>query len=136
VVNIDGTNLREISIGGSPEKCSWSPDGKRLAVIESRAERSSEPKSDLVVISLDGTQKQIVVENQTLYGQLDLNWSPDGEFLSFVSKFDGKSVSMFGLLARLLESAYDSSLESKHHFRGHLILNISLMENTSSALLT
>jgi len=91
VVNIDGTNLREISIGGSPEKCSWSPDGKRLAVIESRAERSSEPKSDLVVISLDGTQKQIVVENQTLYGQLDLNWSPDGEFLSFVSKFDGKS---------------------------------------------
>jgi len=90
VVNIDGTNLREVSTGGRPGKCSWSPDGKRLAVIESRAEASSEPKSDLVVIALDGTQKQIVVENQTLDWQLDLNWSPDGEFLSFVSKFEGK----------------------------------------------
>ena len=90
VVNIDSTNLREISTGGRAGKCSWSPDGKRLAVIESRAEASSEPKSDLVVIALDGTQKQIVVENQTLYWHLDLDWSPDGEFLSFVSKFEGK----------------------------------------------
>ena len=76
MVNIDGTNLREISTGGSPGKSSWSPDGKRLAVIESRAETSSEPKSDLVVISLDGSPKQIVVENQVLYWQMDMNWSP------------------------------------------------------------
>ena len=91
VVNIDGTNLREISTHGNPVKCSWSPDGKRLAVIESRAEPGSDSKSDVVVIALDGTHKQIVLENQTLDWQLDLNWSPDGEFLSFVSKFEGKS---------------------------------------------
>ncbi len=137
VVNIDGTNLREISTGGRAGKCSWSPDGKRLAVIESRAETSSEPKSDVVVIALDGTQKQIVVENQTLYWHLDLDWSPDGEFLSFVSRsLKGNAVSTFGPLATLRESAYDSSLESKHHLRGHPTVNASLMENTSSAFLT
>lgn len=86
VVNIDGTNLREISTGRAI-KCSWSPDGKRLAVIESRAETTSEPKFDVFVIALDGTQKQIVIENGTLYWRLD--WSPDGEFLSFVSNFEG-----------------------------------------------
>ena len=89
VVNIDGTNLREISTGGRVMRSSWSPDGKRLAVIESRAETSSEPKSHVVVIALDGTQKQIVVENQTLYLHLDLDWSPDAAFLSFVSEFEG-----------------------------------------------
>jgi Tol biopolymer transport system component len=89
VVNIDGTNLREISTGGRVMRSSWSPDGKRLAVIESRAETSSEPKSYVVVIALDGTQKQIVVENPILYLHLDLDWSPDGEFLSFLSEFEG-----------------------------------------------
>ncbi|MGI8733910.1 MAG: hypothetical protein ACR2LM_11515 [Pyrinomonadaceae bacterium] len=87
VVNIDGTNLREISTGGRPGKCSWSPDGKRLAVIESRAGTPSEPTVDVFVIAPDGTQKQIVIENRIFYwGSLD--WSPDGEFLSFLSKFE------------------------------------------------
>jgi Tol biopolymer transport system component len=87
VVNIDGTNLHDVSTGGRAVKCSWSPDGKRLAVIESRAETTSEPKFDVFVIAPDGTQKQTVIENRTLYWRLD--WSPDGEFLSFVSNFEG-----------------------------------------------
>ncbi len=87
VVNIDGTNLREIYTGGRAGKCSWSPDGKRIAVIESRAETTSESRSDVFVIAPDGRQKQIVIENRTLYWHLE--WSPDGEFLSFVANFEG-----------------------------------------------
>ena len=98
VVNIDGTNLREIPTGGRAVKCSWSPDGKRLAVIQSPAETTSEPRFDIVVIAADGTQKQIVIENRTLYvlrgwapaGEfVSMEWSPDGEFLSFVSNSEG-----------------------------------------------
>ena len=87
VVNIDGTNLREIYAGGRAGKCSWSPDGKRIAVIESRAETTSESRSDVFVIAPDGRQKQIVIENRTLYWHLE--WSPDSEFLSFVANFEG-----------------------------------------------
>ena len=94
VVNIDGTNLHEISTGGRAVKSSWSPDGKRLAVIESsRAEITSEPMFNVFVIAPDGTQKQIVIEHAlALAGSLywwRLDWSPDGEFLSFLSKFEG-----------------------------------------------
>jgi TolB protein len=87
VVNIDGTNLHEISTRGRAVKCSWSPDGKRLAVIESRAETTSESRFDVFVIAPDGRQMQPVIENVTLYWRLE--WSPDGEFLSFISNFEG-----------------------------------------------
>jgi Tol biopolymer transport system component len=86
-VNIDGTNLHEISTGGRAVGCSWSPDGKRIAFSESRSETTSLSRFDVFVIKPDGRQKETVVENLTLYSRLE--WSPDGEFLSFVSNFEG-----------------------------------------------
>lgn len=87
VVNIDGTNLREISTGGSAVECTWSPDGKRIAFSEAHAETTSEAKFDVFVVAPDGTQKETVHENITLYSPLD--WSPDAQFLSFVANFEG-----------------------------------------------
>ena len=87
VVNLDGTNLHEISTGGRAVECTWSSDGKRIAFIESHADSTSVPKFNVFVIAPDGTQKKTVLENLTLYSRL--YWSPNGEFLSFVSNFEG-----------------------------------------------
>ena len=87
VVNIDGTNLHEISTAGRAVECTWSPDGKRIAFSESHAETTSEPKFDVFVVAPDGTQKETVLKNITLYSRLD--WSPDAQFLSFVTNFEG-----------------------------------------------
>ena len=87
VVNIDGTNLHDVSTGGRAVGCTWSPDGKRLAFSESRAQTTSESKFDVFVTAPDGRQKQTVIENLTLYWRLE--WSPDGESLSFVANFEG-----------------------------------------------
>jgi Tol biopolymer transport system component len=86
VVDINGSNLHEISGDSRSVECSWSPDGKRIAFSESRDEATGEPKFDVFVVDPSGENKQKLFENLTLYTRLV--WSPDGEFLSFVSKFE------------------------------------------------
>jgi Tol biopolymer transport system component len=86
VVNVDGSNLRRIG-GGHTSDCSWSPDGKRIAFREYRTEPATEGKFDVFLTDPKGSAKETVIENQTLYSRLV--WSPNGEFLSFVSKLQG-----------------------------------------------
>jgi TolB protein len=143
VVNIDGTNLHEISTGGHAVECTWSPDGKRIAFSESHAETTSEPKFDVFVIAPDGTQKKTVLENLTLYSRLD--WSPDGEFLSFVTNFEGNrglyvwstreaSEKRFRFLSGV-EAPFSWSPDGKHLAFGEHIVSIFDLKREKARIL-
>lgn len=87
VVNIDGTNLRQIASGGALVQCSWSPDGKLVAFSEYHPERGSQLLFNVFVVQPDGRGKRSVLEKVTIHSSLV--WSPRGEFLSFLTKSEG-----------------------------------------------
>ena len=87
VVNINGTNLRQISSSRSAVQCRWSTDGKLIAVAEDRPETAPESRFNIFVIQPDGRGQKRVLENVPLYS--DLVWSPRGELLSLVTKVEG-----------------------------------------------
>ncbi len=83
VIDLKGGNSRHLGGGDRNVECNWSPDGKRIAFVESRAETTPQPRFDVYLTDTSGTNKQTVAENLTLYSKVV--WSPDGKFLSFVS---------------------------------------------------
>jgi Tol biopolymer transport system component len=87
LVNIDGSNLRLISTSSRASDCAWSPDGKLLAFSEYRAETTPESRFNVFVIQPDGREQKTILENVPLYS--GLTWSPHGEFLSFITDFEG-----------------------------------------------
>ena len=72
----DGSNNRFLMKGSNP---SWSPDGKRLAFT-----RQGEPKGSQIFVKymdLDGPPTQITRLDE---GPSGIQWSPDGNYISFV----------------------------------------------------
>ncbi len=87
LIDVDGGNLRHLPGGGRSVECSWSPDGKSIAFVESRAETTPEARYDIYQTDTNGSNKQILAGNIALYSSLV--WSSDGRFLSFVSDLLG-----------------------------------------------
>jgi len=88
VMNADGSGLREIAddpaLDNGP---AWSPDGSKIAFVSNRdapVDATYANSYDVYVTNADGTGKPRRITNQP-GNESDLNWSPDGSKLLYVS---------------------------------------------------
>jgi Tol biopolymer transport system component len=74
VINADGTGLREVVAGYSPEAgFAWSPDGGRLAFFE---------RPGLYVEDADGANRRLIVRCDCKFDS-QVAWSPDGGTIAY-----------------------------------------------------
>ena len=78
VVPADGGEPRQLTRGGSDVRARWSPDGKKLAFLSSRA-----GAPQVYAIALAGGEAQRLTSLST--GADNELWSPDGKWIAFVS---------------------------------------------------
>ena len=93
VMNVDGTNMRQLTNSSGSMWGKWSPDGKKIAYISYSGEfgwfgdleKNYEDSSLIWVMNADGSDKQLLQSIPFPYGVIwsDLNWNPDGSKLAF-----------------------------------------------------
>jgi Tol biopolymer transport system component len=81
-IDLDGSDLVQLTDDPAGEMASWSPDGTRIAFSSG----DDEYNSDVFVMEADGSDRQRL----TNWEGIDLMpvWSPDGEWLAFTSDRD------------------------------------------------
>jgi Tol biopolymer transport system component len=91
VMNADGSGLREIADDPALDYGpAWSPDGSKIAFVSNRdapVDAAYANSYDIYVTNADGTGEPIRITNQP-GNESDLNWSPDGSKLLYVSTAD------------------------------------------------
>jgi Tol biopolymer transport system component len=91
VMNADGSGLREIADDPALDYGpAWSPDGSKIAFVSNRdapVDATYANSYDIYVTNADGTREPIRITNQP-GNESDLNWSPDGSKLLYVSTAD------------------------------------------------
>ena len=127
VMNADGSGLREIADDPALDYGpAWSPDGSKIAFVSNRdasVDATYANSYDIYVTNADGTGEPIRITNQP-GNESDLNWSPDGSKLLYVSTADtpafpnpGGDTEIYamnpdgtGVVSRLTDNtAYDST---------------------------
>jgi TolB protein len=91
VMDVNGSNVRQISAGTSDYNPSWSPDGR--SIVFTRQEASME--SDIFVMHADGSDVRRLTNGDATETNLSPTWSPDGRLIAYVS---GKSGGPGGLV--------------------------------------
>lgn len=93
---LDITNgaLTEVSKGYSPSGYQLSPDGRKLAFLETKGVTAGGPTFDLVMISLPD-QKTTVLASDLVQGSLGdrLTWSPNSDLICYLSASEWHLVS-------------------------------------------
>ncbi len=87
VINVDGSNLRQLTQDVGAEVCSWSPDGTKIAYASFTDPVQGDSWGDIYVIDADGTNHVNLTPGR-LRG-FDPAWSPDGSQIAFASERDG-----------------------------------------------
>jgi TolB protein len=79
VSNADGSDMRPVAQGGSPE---WSPDGSLIVHHRGRGvvEEGADTGPSVWTMKPDGSSPRILNDNGT-----DATWSPDGQYIAFGS---------------------------------------------------
>ena len=93
VMNVDGSNMRQLTNSSGSMWGRWSPDGKKIAYLSysgdfgwfGDTEKNYEDSSQIWVMNADGSDKQLLQSIPFPYGVIwsDLNWNPDGSKLAF-----------------------------------------------------
>jgi len=78
VMNADGSNLRQLTLGGSENAPKWSPDGQYIAFTA-----FPDNHSELHTIKLDGSDNWLLYRRDGNVGVISFDWSPDGQHLCF-----------------------------------------------------
>ena len=82
LVNIDGSDLRELAAAGNGWKPAWSPDGSQIAFASDRT-----GKWGLYLVDADGANTRQITLGVT--NDLEPVWSPDGSQIAFASDRTG-----------------------------------------------
>lgn len=79
----DGSDTRQLTYAGQQNRgARWSPDGRQLAFVSDRVE-----KSGIFLLALDGGESRELCRYAPGSIQ-DLAWSPDGTRIAFIAPFD------------------------------------------------
>jgi TolB protein len=81
---LDGSDLRQLTVGGITTYASWSPDGSNILARRSTGENQSE----IIVMNSDGTNTRALAPSGHFDGWP--SWSPDGKNIVFASDRSGE----------------------------------------------
>ncbi len=103
-IDEDGGNLETVQpyIATIPYDPSWSPDGRRLAIL-----RGTEWHTGIEIVTTDGERQQSIHEF-TRYQERDPAYSPDGSILAYSSDEKGD----FDIYIYYLDGTYETRLTS------------------------
>jgi TolB protein len=74
IINIDGSNLKQLTSGTKSLQSDWSPDGKHIAFRKG---------NDLCIMNNDGSNEVTI-----MLDAVEPSWSPDGNRITFRSNWD------------------------------------------------
>jgi Tol biopolymer transport system component len=89
-MNIDGTNIRQITHEGNNGDPVWSPDGTQISF---GSDRETNGKLNIFVMNADGSNLRQLTHFNVPIESGDTNWSPDGTKIIFEYDIDGKKQS-------------------------------------------
>ena len=78
VMNADGSNPAPLTVEHLSGRCTWSPDGTKIAF----SYQVGDTEEDIYVINADGSGKTNLTRTNT-EGERDPDWSPDGTRIAF-----------------------------------------------------
>lgn len=88
VMDVDGTDLTQLTTGGKDYNPSWSPDGTRIAFTredDGKADANTVVTSDIFVMNADGSGIQRLTETQPGSTDRDPVWAPDGSKIAYAA---------------------------------------------------
>jgi eukaryotic-like serine/threonine-protein kinase len=91
IINVDGTNARQVSnIPKGACQPSWSPDGQLIAFISPCTRKQTQIYEDAMIYIMDADGSNVRPMPETILGDFDPAWSPDGFRIAFTSIRTGR----------------------------------------------
>jgi Tol biopolymer transport system component len=90
VMNVDGSDLRQLTTEGNNGDPAWSPDGTKISF---GSDREGNGKLNIYTMNADGSSVQQITRVEVPYETGDTSWSPDGTRIAFEWDIDGKKQS-------------------------------------------